>query len=261
MKPTQDTSAPDYVRTERHGATLVITLSDPARRNPINAKVASGLQDAFAQQECDETIRAVVLTGDGGNFSSGGDISAMEATRGTKRLQFTNSKKTTGQIIGASVPVIAAVEGWAAGAGFSIAMLADTVIASRKARFVASFPKVGLVPDYGLLETLPQRVGLGRAKQILLYADPIDAETGYAIGMVDELTDPGAALEAALAKADRLSSIAPRAIRGIKEYYACNINRVLDFERMMQPELLLSDDAAEGRAAFREKRPPSFTDR
>ena len=89
-------------------------------------------------------------------------------------------------IVKSSKPYIAAVEGWAAGAGFSLALCCDTIVAGTSARFIAAFPKVGLVGDAGLLHTLPARVGLGRARQILLYARPVDAEAALGMGMIDE---------------------------------------------------------------------------
>ena len=250
----------EWVKTQRLGATLVVMLNNPARRNSITREMLAALQNAFAEQEHDSTIRAVILTGAGGHFCSGGDLKGMDATRGSKRDQFTNSQMLARQISGASVPVIAAVDGWAAGAGFSLALLADTVVAARDAGFVASFPKVGLIPDYGMLETLPARIGMGKAKQILLYGQIVKAPEAHDLGIVDHLCEPGATLETALGLADQVSQMAPRAVRAIKDYYGGNITRALDFERIIQPELILGQDAAEGRAAFAEKRTPEFKD-
>ena len=248
------------VISERRGSTLILTLNNPARRNALNPALVKGLEDGFAAQEADATIRAIVLTGADGHFCSGGDLSSMDLGRGAKRVQFDISRKLALQITGASVPVIAAVEGWAAGAGLGIALLADTVVASREAGFLPAFPKVGLIPDYGLLESLPRRVGLARARQILLYARTVRGPEALDIGLVDELAEPGAALEQALERAASVERLAPRALRAIKDYYAGSVCRALDYERLVQPELLLSDDAAEGRAAFQEKRAPRFKD-
>ncbi|MEW5420895.1 enoyl-CoA hydratase/isomerase family protein [Amorphus sp. 3PC139-8] len=249
------------VLSERRGSTLILTLNNPARRNALNPHVVQGLEAGFAEQENDREIRAIVLTGAGGHFCSGGDLSAMDLGRGAKRVQFDISRKLALQIASASVPVVSAVEGWAAGAGFGFALLGDTIVASREAGFLPAFPKVGLIPDYGLLETLPRRIGLARAKQILLYARTVKGPEALDIGLVDELVEPGATLDRALELAGTLTALAPRPLRAIKDYYALKIAPALDFERLIQPELLLSDDAAEGRAAFLEKRPPEFKDR
>lgn len=259
MKDVSETSEPQVLST-RHGSTLILTLNNPARRNALNPQLVQGLEDGFAEQEQDPAIRAIVLTGAGGHFCSGGDLSAMDLGRGAKRVQFDISRKLALQIAGASVPVISAVEGWAAGAGFGIALLGDTVVASREAGFLPAFPKVGLIPDYGLLETLPRRVGHARAKQILLYARTVRGPEALDIGLVDDLVEPGAALDRALDIAASLTALAPRALRAIKDYYASTIAQALDYERRVQPELLLSADAQEGRTAFQEKRPPVFKD-
>lgn len=252
-------SAPQIL-TERRGSTLVLTLNNPSRRNALNPQMVKGLEEGFAAQEKDPEIRAVVLTGAGDHFCSGGDLGAMDLGRGAKRVQFDISRKLALQIAGASVPVITAVEGWAAGAGFGIALLGDTVVASREAGFLPAFPKVGLIPDYGLLETLPRRIGLARAKQILLYARTVKGPEACELGVVDELTEPGRTLARALELAETVSGLAPRALRAIKDYYAPAITAALDYERLVQPELLLSADAREGRTAFQEKRPPVFKD-
>lgn len=255
-----ETSEPQ-VLSERRGSTLILTMNNPARRNALNPALVRGLEGGFAAQEADPTVRAVVLTGAGGHFCSGGDLTTMDLGRGAKRAQFDVSRKLALQIAGASVPVITAVEGWAAGAGFGLALLGDTVVASREAGFLPAFPKVGLIPDYGLLETLPRRVGLALAKQILLYARPIRGPEAREVRLVDELVEPGTAVDRAVELAGSFSGLAPRALRAIKDYYATKITPALDYERLIQPELLMSDDAAEGRAAFLEKRPPEFKDR
>ena len=252
--------SPDKLFTAREGSVLVVTLSEPERRNPISADVRSGLHTAFSVAAEDATIRSIVLTGAGGNFSSGGDISTQSQSVQKKRAQFNDQKGLISKIYNAPVPVIAAVEGWAAGAGFSLALLADTIVASTEARFIAAFPKVGLIPDYGMLHTLPERVGLGRAKQIMLWAKPIGANDGASIGLVDQTCEPGQALNTALALAQDLESVAPKALRATKEYYSGALDRALDYERLIQPDLMQSEDAKEGRLAFSEKRKPQFKD-
>ncbi len=254
------TGTTDKLLSSRQAGTLIVTLNDPERRNPISTAVRKALSEAFDAAARDVSLKAIVLCGAGGNFSAGGDISEMGQSVNDKRAQFTIQKGIINQIYFSPVPVIAAVDGWAAGAGFSLALLADTIVAAKDAKFVASFPKVGLIPDYAMLHTLPNRVGHGRARNIMMYAKPLDAESGADIGLVDHLCESGKALESALELAKDLELIAPKPLRAIKEYEQGGLDRALDFERLLQPDLLQSEDAKEGRLAFREKRLPKFTD-
>lgn len=243
---------------ERQGNALVLTMNDPARLNPIGMPTRQALSDALEEAEADTSLRAIVITGAGGNFSSGGDISTMDAPQRLKRINFEHVKRLANQITGASVPVIGAVEGWAAGAGLAMAMLCDTVIAGKSARFMSAFPKIGLMPDYGLLGSLPARVGQARARQIMLYAKPVSAEDGHTYGMVDMLCEDGEAVAEALKLAEHINTLAPGALRAIKAFDSGRLDRAIDYERDVQPGLLDSENAQEGRAAFFEKRPPNF---
>ncbi|MBO9472694.1 enoyl-CoA hydratase/isomerase family protein [Shimia sp. R10_1] len=243
---------------ERVGNAAVLTFNDPDRRNPIGAPLRGALTQALMEIETDSSVRAIILTGAGGNFCSGGDIAAMDAPMRDKRINFQQVKHLANQIAGASVPVIAAVEGWAAGAGLSIAMMCDTVIATQSARFLSAFTKIGLMPDYGLLTSLPARIGHARARQMMLYAKPVDAPTALAWGMVDDLVEDGGARAAALDLAQHIETLGPEALRAIKAFDSGRLDRAIDYERDAQPQLLGSANAQEGRAAFFEKRPPKF---
>lgn len=243
---------------QRDSNTLVLTLNDPTRLNPIGAATRTELMRALQDAEADTSLRAIVLTGAGGNFSSGGDIASMDASAREKRINFEHVKHLANQITGASVPVIAAVEGWAAGAGLALAMMCDTVIAAQSARFMSAFPKIGLMPDYGLLQSLPLRVGQSRARQIMLYAKPVDAAEGARIGMVDQICEDGGTVSTALELARHIETLAPAALRAIKAFDSGRLDQAIDYERDLQPALLASDNAKEGRAAFFEKRKPNF---
>ncbi len=243
---------------QRDGNALVLTLNDPTRLNPIGVATRTALMGAFQDAEVDSSLRAIILTGAGGNFSSGGDIASMDASAREKRINFEHVKHLANQITGASVPVIAAVEGWAAGAGMALALMCDTVIVGKSARFMSAFPKIGLMPDYGLLQSLPARVGQSRARQIMLYAKPVDATDAERIGMVDQITEDAESLQAALALVAHIETLAPAALRAIKAFDSGRLDRAIDYERDVQPGLLASDNAKEGRAAFFEKRKPQF---
>ena len=167
------TEPPFLLREDRQGATAILTLDYPARRNALALPMRAALIAAMERIEADRDIRAVVLTGSGGTFSAGGDISGMDAAdfaAGRERFRTTN--RLVRLLIESSKPVIAAVEGWAAGAGLGLALCCDTIVAGSGARFMAGFGRVGLVGDFALLHTLPRRVGEGRARQILLYQRP-----------------------------------------------------------------------------------------
>lgn len=155
-------------------------------------------------------------------------------------------------------PLLAAVEGWAAGAGFSLALACDEIVAAGDARFVASFAKVGLIPDLGMLATLPARVGWRLARELMLSAEPVDAPKAMAAGTVDEVVGDGTALQRAIERGRAAADSAPLAQAHVKDYLARAVDDALAFEAQTQPLLLASADAAEGRAAFFAKRAPKF---
>jgi len=257
----KDADAPSLLES-RNGAVAILTLNAPAKRNALTSATRAELADAIDRIERDPGIRAVILTGGPQVFCAGGDLSAMEVEGlASARERFRLLHGIVRVIVKSSKPYLAAVEGWAAGAGFSIALCCDTIVAGTGARFVAAFPKVGLVADAGLLHTLPARVGLGRARQILLYARPVDAGTAHDIGMIDEIAPDGKALERALELAREFDGLAPLSTALTKEYLARGVDEVLDWERGNQAALFLTADHAEGKAAFREKRQPHFQGR
>jgi len=243
----------------RHGATAVLTLDYPERRNALAMAMRADLADAIEALEADREVRAVVITGGGDVFSSGGDISGMNVSdfaAGRERFRLTH--RLVRLIVGASKPFIAAVEGYAFGAGLSLALCCDTIVASETARFNASFGKVGLVGDFGLLHTLPRRVGEGRARQILLYGETVGAARAEQIGLIDHVVAEGTALEAALARAALFAAAAPLPVAMTKSWFAEGLADALEWERSTQSMLFLTEDHAEGKAAFLQKRPPMF---
>jgi enoyl-CoA hydratase/carnithine racemase len=124
---------------------------------------------------------------------------------------------------------------------------------------MAGFGKIGLVPDFGLLHTLPHRVGSGPARQLLLYPEPIDAARAAQIGLVDQMVPAGTALDAALARAASVAQVAPLPLALTRSYLARGLAEALEWERNTQAALFLTADHAEGKAAFKEKRPARFT--
>ncbi len=244
---------------ECRGATAILTLDYPERRNALAMPMRQRMVDALEAIEADRDLRAIVITGAGGTFSAGGDISGMNVTdlaSGRERFRLTH--RLVRLLIKGSKPVIAAVEGWCVGAGLSIAMCCDTVVAADDARFAAGFGKIGLVADLGLLHTLPARIGQGRARQVFLYGEQIAAARAEAIGMIDRVVPPGTALQTALERAALFHAAAPLPIAMTKQYLAAGLDAALEWERDTQSTLFLTADHAEGRAAFLGKRPPVF---
>ncbi|MDB5360978.1 MAG: caiD [Rhodospirillales bacterium] len=244
----------------REGATAVLTLNVPERRNALGVPLRQALVDALERLEADATVRAVVLTGAGGNFSSGGDLGGMDvADLAAGRERFRQTHRLVRLMIKSAKPLIAAVEGWAAGAGVGVALCCDTIVASAEARFVLSFGKVGLIPDFGLLQTLPLRIGQGRARQMMLYGEAVGAAAALEMGLIDQVVPPGMALAAAIERARLFADTAPLPVGLAKQYLATGLDAALDWERDMQSALFLTADHAEGKAAFLAKRVPVFT--
>jgi enoyl-CoA hydratase/carnithine racemase len=158
-------------------------------------------------------------------------------------------------------PVVAAVDGWAAGAGLSVALCCDLVVAGEDARFVASFGNVGLIADLGLLHTLPRRVGEAWTRRMLLFGEVVEAGPAERIGLVNAVVPPGTARAAALEWAARLAERAPLAIAMTKTLLAEGLDALLDREREQQATLFFTADHAEGKAAFAAKRKPLFQGR
>lgn len=243
----------------RDGATAILTLDQPARRNALAMAMRVRLVEALEAIEADRTIRAIVVTGADGTFSAGGDISDMNAGDvAAGRERFRQTHRLVRLLIKGSKPIVAAVEGWCVGAGLSLALCCDTIVAAADARFAAGFGKVGLVADLGLLHTLPARIGQGRARQVFLFGERMDAAQAERIGMIDHVVPSGTALVAALARAALLHEAAPLPIAMTRQYLAAGLDAALDWERDTQSMLFQTADHAEGKAAFLGKRVPVF---
>lgn len=175
---TSERAAMSLIREDRHDATAVVTLNQPARKNALAMPMRQDLIAAFERIETDPSVRAVVVTGAEGTFCSGGDIGGMNAedfAAGRERFRITH--RLVRLMVESAKPYLAAVEGWAAGAGMGMAICCDTVVAAEDARFVSPFGKLGLVPDFALLHTLPRRIGEGPARQIFLRGAPSTPRT------------------------------------------------------------------------------------
>lgn len=243
----------------RDGATLVLTMNEPARRNALSMAMRARFIEELERAERDASVRAVVVTGAGGQFCSGGDISGMDtADFGAGRERFRITHAMVRAIIESAKPFVAAVEGWAAGAGVGLAIACDCVVAAEGAKFVTPFFRVGLAPDFGLMHTLPRRIGEGRARVMFLSTEPVDAAEARRIGLADQVVADGTALETALQRAARFAEGAPLAIAMTRSILARGLADALEWERTAQAALFATADHAEGKAAFRGKRKPVF---
>ncbi|TDD88297.1 enoyl-CoA hydratase/isomerase family protein [Actinomadura darangshiensis] len=261
----RDAAAAGVVAVTDHNATRVLTMNRPEARNAIDIPMRERLWEELERAAGDPDVRAIVLTGAGGTFSAGGDVRSMEgAGPDAVRARLEPVHKAVQLIATCGTPVIAAVEGAAAGLGVSLAAVCDHVVAAEDARFVAGFGKVGLVADGGLLWTLPQRVGMGRAKEMLVFGRTVPAPRACEIGLADSLAPSGGALDAALDRAAEAAALAPLSVAAAKRLLARadhGLERLLEAEREEQAALFGSADFAEGRAAFAGRRPPRFEGR
>ena len=197
----------DSVLVEDRGAVRIVTLNRPDKRNAIDIPVRLELAGAIESAGADNSVRAIVLTGAGKAFCSGGDITSMERMSPDRAMERTElAQRVIRAIWNAAKPVVAAVEGSAFGAGVALAAACDRVVAARDARFATTFTNVGLAGDMGTFASLPARVGIARTRQMLMMPTPIDATTALEIGLVHALADPGTALSGALADAEKLAA-------------------------------------------------------
>ncbi|MGH2467902.1 MAG: enoyl-CoA hydratase/isomerase family protein [Candidatus Limnocylindrales bacterium] len=251
------------LRQERADGVLTLTLDRPGALNALDRALKTELLDALRAAARDRGVRAVVLTGAGRAFCSGQDL--REAGLSGAAIGREVRERYVPLILAMrrlERPIIAAVNGVAAGAGLSLALACDLRIAADTATFVCAFGRIGLVPDSGLTWFLPRLVGPAWAARMILTAEPVDAPTAERIGLVERLV-PAAQLGAeAQAEAGRLAAGAPLAQGLAKRALAfgatADLEAALEFEAEAQTAAGRSTDFAEGLAAFREKRPPRF---
>jgi len=250
------------VLVEDRGPVRVITLNRPAVRNAIDLELRHALAEAVEAADAAPGVRVVVLTGAGGAFCSGGDISTMHrGPRHETAARAHAAQRVVRALWQMPKPALAAVEGPAFGAGTALALACDRVVAAEDAVFATTFTAVGLAGDMGIFASLPARVGAPRARQMLMLGTRIKGSDAERVGLVDRVTAPGQALAAALEDADRLAAGPPLALGVIKQMLSGEARHpyaVLDLEIRNQTALWDTDDFAEGVAAFAEKRPPIF---
>lgn len=250
------------VLTERRDGVLLITLNRPDARNAVNAALAEGVAATLDELDADDDLSVGVLTGAGKGFSSGMDLKAFvagespyAADRGFAGITQRASEK----------PLIAAIEGFAVAGGFEVALSCDLIVAARGARLGIPEAKRSLVAAGGALLRLPQRIPYHVAMELALTGDPIDAERGYELGIVNRLAEPGGAVDAALELAAEVARNGPLALKASKKI----VQRSGDWTEAEAWEkqgeiagpVMTSEDAREGAIAFAEKRDPVWRGR
>jgi enoyl-CoA hydratase/carnithine racemase len=258
---------PAELVSERRGSTLVLTISDPSTRNTLSTQVIAAGIEALGASEVKDEVRAVVLRGEGSHFCAGGNLQGLlerrAAGRPVQRQMIEHLHHFVTAIRAYPKPVIAAVEGAAAGAGFSLALACDLIVASTEARFVVSHGKVGLSPDGGATWLLSRSLPRALAQQLVWLAEPVSAETLAGHGLVAAVTLPGLAFDAALGLAERLAAMAPNALASGKELVEqasdSTFAAQLAAERDHFLDNLFDGNGLEGIQAFLDKRAPRFS--
>ena len=267
MAVTHHSAGSPFVQEERSGGVATIRLNRSDKVNAIHMEMARALVHALLRASEDKEVRVVVITGAGRAFCAGGDLDLIRDLRKKRNFHELQSLLVAGKEIILAIAmmpkiVIAAVNGAAAGAGMSISLACDLRIASEEASFAQSFAHVGLYPDFGATFFLPRLVGLSRASELFFTAETLTAKEACHFGMVCRAV-PHDSFEAEVkALAQSMAAGPPLAYRDIKRTMIADqhvqLQQSLDEEIRLQTHCFLSEDCAEGLAAFFEKRKPNF---
>jgi len=253
-----------FVITERRDSLEIVRLNRPEKFNALSPQMIGALTDIFADFESQPDLRAVILTGEGDQaFCAGTDITELSDLTTKEAREFSKrGQALCSQIESCSVPVIAAINGVAAGGGCELALACHIRFASTNAWF--SFPetKLGMIPDYGGTQRLAREIGCGRALEIILTGRTVPADEALRIGLTNRVTAAGHLLTEAESLAREISSLAPLAIRACLEAVTrgiyLSLAEGLALEAQLFSSLFATHDAREGTRAFLEKRQPVF---
>ena len=259
---TTDTEQAAPVLVERDGRIQIITLNRPDARNAVNRALAEGIAGALDELDSDDGLSVGVLTGAGGGFCAGMDLKAFVkgetpyvGDRGFAGIAQRSSRK----------PLVAAIEGFAVAGGLEVALACDLIVAGRSAKLGIPEVKRSLVAAGGALLRLPRRIPEGAAMELALTGDPITAERGYELGLVNRVGDDGGALETALELAHTIAANGPLALAATKKVMQERHGWPEDEFWQRQGEItgpvFTSEDAREGATAFSEKREPEWKGR
>ena len=255
----------DTVQVAQDSGVLTLTLNRPDVLNAVNEQLSLELQEAVRYAEREAAVRCIVVTGAGRGFCSGQDLRDRV---GVGEISYADSLRRRYnpvilRLATIEKPVIAAVNGVAAGAGCSLALVCDLRIASDKASFIEVFARVGLIPDSGSTYFLPRLVGLGKAFELAYLAEPVDAQDALRLGLVNRVVPHDTLPVATMELARRLAAGPTKgyglAKRGLRYALRATLEEVLTYEAYLQEIAGHTADHREGVAAFLEKRTPNFT--
>ncbi|MBU6498521.1 MAG: crotonase/enoyl-CoA hydratase family protein [Rhodospirillales bacterium] len=259
------------VLIEEHAGVAIITLNRPELRNAISSEeMISGIEQAVRRLNADHAVRAAVITGAGAGFSSGGNVRDMAARDGFSQMDAWRVRngyedgiqRIPRAITTLRVPLIAAVNGPAIGAGFDLSCMADIRIASTKAKFGATFVKLGIIPGDGGVAFLRRAIGASRAAEMIFTGDLIDAGQALAWGLVSRVVEPEELLPMARDLAGRIAANPTSAVRLAKRLMqtteGAGLETILELSACMQSLAHGTPDHREAVTAFVEKRPPVF---
>jgi enoyl-CoA hydratase/carnithine racemase len=257
----------ETILTKQDGASFVITLNRPDRRNAFSIQMMKEIAQACQEAEADLSIRAVIVTGGTKYFSAGADLNEAMAIKTTADgvAYMTNWETLNNAIERLTKPVIAAIEGFCMTGGWEFVMACDIRVAAENATFALTSSKIGTVPGAGGTQRLPREVGIGRALEILFAAEPIDAKEAYRIGAVNRVVPNGDALDAAKAMVKIYEKRAPLSLayakRAVRAGMQMDLTSGIEFERFLVTAIYNTADKNEGIGAFLEKREAKFTGR
>jgi enoyl-CoA hydratase/carnithine racemase len=257
---------PAELQASRRDATLILTISNPGAKNALHPDMYAAAIETLSTAERDDSIRSVILTGADNFFCAGGNLNRLLENRAKDKSVQANSIDNLHGWIDAirdcPKPVIAAVDGAAAGAGFSLALACDMIVAGTSAKFVMAYVRVGLTPDGGgswfLAQALPRQL----ATELLLEGKPVSAVRLHDLGIVNRIVADGSALDTAMNWADELAGLSPNAVERIKslvrDAQGNSLAQHFEAEKHSFVESLHHRDAQEGINAFLQKRKPHY---
>jgi 2-(1,2-epoxy-1,2-dihydrophenyl)acetyl-CoA isomerase len=256
----------DPVLTDLRDGVQTITLNQPAKFNALSGAMLQALADALRAAERNDSVRAIVVTGAGKGFCSGADITEFNIGGDHPMDPGEHLRKGFNPLVmrmrAMEKPILAAVNGVAAGAGLSLALACDLRYAAESTRLVVAFVKIGLVPDAGLMYFLPRLIGPAKSMELSWTGDPIGAQEGYELGLINKVLPDDQVLSHTQEVAARLAYGPALTIalikRALNQAHELPLERVLELEANYQTLAARDPSFAEGVAAFQAKRPPQF---
>ncbi len=255
----------DFIKTDIQEAVVYLRLNRPEVFNSFNREMALAMQSELDKAEQSPDIRAIVIIGNGKAFCAGQDLKEVttpELNPGFKKILEEHYNPIITRIRSIKKPIIAAVNGVAAGAGANIALACDLVIASEKASFIQAFSKIGLVPDSGGTFFLPRLIGFARASALMMLGDKVSATDAQQMGMIFKAVAPDQFEEEVKKNAQNLSKMPTQALGDIKQLLNNSMSNSLEEQLALESKLQIksaqSNDYTEGVKAFIEKRSPNF---